>query len=763
LEIPEFVTPCLPGIQHEYYGNYHLQYSNITSSLLILTNDSLFSAIKTGDLSLVKKFFPKFKNVINQIRTPSGLYPLHIASIKGHYEIVKYLVEEQNALVDIIDNEKETPLLKAAYNGHKNIVQYLKMKNANVDYKDREGWSSLHNACSRGFLDIVQFLINSEADINCQNVTGQTPLMIASSKGYIDIVQLLIMTNVNPLLKNNLGETAYDIAAQNNEYYICAILENYEKEYIKKNNLSEAITHNTVTEMIFENQRSSVLSINNFSSENLLKTDKCGPWSNKYGTPCNKEDIKLPKSNNSNGWFWMTDWAIDYKSPKVNKNDGWQYAKSFEDKPEMWSSEPIKGLSSIGGCVRRRIWIRIRKRKYINISPNTNPNVYVDASASSSNNNANKLNNNNSNNLIIMNDKRTTNDSNNDNNNTNNSTNDPKGKKPMENENETNKNSINSQVSQYLLEARNIVNEEEYSWEYISKNEVNINIIESQFQKYTKAIEYLLNKNKEKKLTESKEMSKQIENYLEKAEYLKAKLSKLKNNSNNNQEKNKNINPNIRTIGNIMNYSSSSESLLSPNAQWERDENAPICNDCKSKFSLFNRRHHCRYCGKVFCSKCSDYQFKIRNNSPPSRVCKSCYKDLTKNKLNAVDGNKLLVSDQEKMEEPANSSDDELIECPVCGKSLVLYGSNQNSIEDHLKTCLENGNNENKVKLGNRYELQELDSDLGRECPICFEEFLKGQTIVRIDCLCIFHKECIDKWYNYRKVDGICPIHSLDD
>ena len=67
--------------------------------------------------------------------------------------------------------------------------------------------------------------------------------MIASSKGYIDIVQLLIMTNVNPLLKNNLGETAYDIAAQNNEYYICAILENYEKEYIKKNNLSKFIKY----------------------------------------------------------------------------------------------------------------------------------------------------------------------------------------------------------------------------------------------------------------------------------------------------------------------------------------------------------------------------------------------------------------------------------------------------------------------------------------------------------------------------------------
>lgn len=63
--------------------------------------------------------------------------------------------------------------------------------------------------------------------------------MIASSKGYVDIVQLLIMTKVNPLMKNNLGETAYDIAAQNSEYYICAILENYEKEYKKINKLSK--------------------------------------------------------------------------------------------------------------------------------------------------------------------------------------------------------------------------------------------------------------------------------------------------------------------------------------------------------------------------------------------------------------------------------------------------------------------------------------------------------------------------------------------
>jgi len=771
LQIPEFVTPCLPGIQHEYYGNYHLQYSNVTSGLLVLTNESFFSAIKTGDLSLVKKFFPKFKNVINQIRTPSGLYPLHLATIKGHYEIVKYLVEEQNALVDIIDNEKETPLLKASYNGYKDIVNFLKKKNANINYRDREGWTALHNACSRGFCDIAQFLINSDADINSQNATGQTPLMIACSKGFLNIIQLLIMTNTNPLIKNKLGETAYDIAAQNSEYYICAILENYEKEYIKKNKLGkEKIVHNVAIEIIFENQRSSVLPLNSFSSDNLQKNDKCGAWSNKYGIPCTKENIKLPKSNNNNGWFWMTDWTVDLKSPNVNKKDGWQYAKTFEDKPECWSSEPIKGISSIVGCVRRRIWIRIRKRKYIainnsnndNLNCNSNNNI-IASSSSSSNNNNNYTEINNSN----INNNYNNGNSNNDINDENellikdNKTN-IKGKNILQTDNSDDciieQNDDISDISQYLSNAKNIINEEEYSWEYLSKTETNINIIENQFNKYTEAIEYLLKMNKENNLSKSKKMSNQIESYLKKAEYLKEKLKRLKGTSPTDKIINSGINE--KTDTQELSRSSSTESTGSPSTtQWEKDENAPHCNGCKGKFSLFNRRHHCRNCGKVFCSRCSDFQFKLNKESPPSRVCKKCYKNLTKFRLKSTDNN-AGISENEDM---INSSDDELIECPVCGKSLTFYGSDQNNIENHLKTCLDQVNNENKVKLGNRFELQKLDHDLGSECPICFEEFLKGQTIARIDCLCIFHKDCIDKWYDYRKVTGICPIHSMDD
>lgn len=97
----------------------------------------------------------------------------------------------------------------------------------------------------------------------------------------------------------------------------------------------------------------------------------------------------------------------------------------------------------------------------------------------------------------------------------------------------------------------------------------------------------------------SKELSNHIEIYLKKAEYLKEKLKRLKNSSSNLNENNQQniINSQNQGEQNILNHSSSSESLASPSTstQWEKDENAPLCNGCKSKFSLFNRRHHCRY------------------------------------------------------------------------------------------------------------------------------------------------------------------------
>jgi len=61
---------------------------------------------------------------------------------------------------------------------------------------------------------------------------------------------------------------------------------------------------------------------------------------------------------------------------------------------------------------------------------------------------------------------------------------------------------------------------------------------------------------------------------------------------------------------------------------WQPDSTAPKCTKCSNEFSLFNRRHHCRHCGLIFCGKCAVKSCKIANLGyveEPVRVCDGCW------------------------------------------------------------------------------------------------------------------------------------------
>ena len=38
---------------------------------------------------------------------------------------------------------------------------------------------------------------------------------------------------------------------------------------------------------------------------------------------------------------------------------------------------------------------------------------------------------------------------------------------------------------------------------------------------------------------------------------------------------------------------------------WIPSENVTNCYNCGINFSLLNRKHHCRMCGRIFCNNCS--------------------------------------------------------------------------------------------------------------------------------------------------------------
>ncbi|XP_065193796.1 FYVE and coiled-coil domain-containing protein 1-like isoform X2 [Sycon ciliatum] len=86
----------------------------------------------------------------------------------------------------------------------------------------------------------------------------------------------------------------------------------------------------------------------------------------------------------------------------------------------------------------------------------------------------------------------------------------------------------------------------------------------------------------------------------------------------------------------LMNRQATLEEELSTmgKKQWIEDDQVQACMYCAAPFTLFNRRHHCRSCGGVFCTTCCDKTYQLPASNKPSRVCIPCYERLTSTKLN---------------------------------------------------------------------------------------------------------------------------------
>ena len=66
---------------------------------------------------------------------------------------------------------------------------------------------------------------------------------------------------------------------------------------------------------------------------------------------------------------------------------------------------------------------------------------------------------------------------------------------------------------------------------------------------------------------------------------------------------------------------------------WKSDADAIICDApvCRKVFHLFERRHHCRHCGHIFCNTHSAYRIPLDQNADfhpkglQSRACEFCW------------------------------------------------------------------------------------------------------------------------------------------
>ncbi len=79
-----------------------------------------------------------------------------------------------------------------------------------------------------------------------------------------------------------------------------------------------------------------------------------------------------------------------------------------------------------------------------------------------------------------------------------------------------------------------------------------------------------------------------------------------------------------RSISNISAMSATSKASFSTKGMhWMDDSAVSKCFECNMTFHMFNRKHHCRACGRIFCDKCSQRRAYI--DGTHQRVCDHCY------------------------------------------------------------------------------------------------------------------------------------------
>ncbi|KAH3732647.1 protein piccolo [Pelomyxa schiedti] len=65
------------------------------------------------------------------------------------------------------------------------------------------------------------------------------------------------------------------------------------------------------------------------------------------------------------------------------------------------------------------------------------------------------------------------------------------------------------------------------------------------------------------------------------------------------------------------------DSFVAPT--WQPDNEASNCTVCSKEFTLMNRRHHCRFCGKVVCAVCAKNKKAVPGTTSQQRICTVCF------------------------------------------------------------------------------------------------------------------------------------------
>ncbi|XP_076079492.1 uncharacterized protein LOC143049705 isoform X2 [Mytilus galloprovincialis] len=152
-----------------------------------------------------------------------GASPLYAATIKGHKEIVKLLLDNK-ADSNKCTDDRVSPLYVVCQNNHIEIVKILLDNKADINKCKDDGVSPLFIACHNNHIEIVKILLDNKADINKCTDTGVSPLYIACRNNHIETVKILLDNKADINKCDANGASPLHFACRNNHIEIVKIL-----------------------------------------------------------------------------------------------------------------------------------------------------------------------------------------------------------------------------------------------------------------------------------------------------------------------------------------------------------------------------------------------------------------------------------------------------------------------------------------------------------------------------------------------------------
>jgi hypothetical protein len=135
-----------------------------------------------------------------------------------------FQAKSQGLEIDARDHNQQTPLMLAAAQGHRAIVDLLLKAGATINAQDSNGATPLILAALNNQNAVALLLVERAALLDIQDKDKKTALIHASQKGYEKIVKILIEAGANIFIQDSQELKALSYALAHNHEKIAEIL-----------------------------------------------------------------------------------------------------------------------------------------------------------------------------------------------------------------------------------------------------------------------------------------------------------------------------------------------------------------------------------------------------------------------------------------------------------------------------------------------------------------------------------------------------------